>query len=85
MTKSKRWAMNRRDEGFWQKEERLSPEEREELLSERLREFVRYAYERSRTFRRRLEQKGISPEEIRGLEDLEKLPLIRKDDLTLGG
>lgn len=74
--------MNRRDEGFWQKEERFSPEEREELLSERLRKFVRYAYERSRTFRRRLEQKGISPEEIRGLEDLEKLPLIRKEDLT---
>ncbi len=51
------------------------------LQVERLRQTVRLAYDRVPLYRQRLTAAGISPDEIRSLADLARLPFITKDDL----
>ncbi len=46
-----------------------------------LHELVRYAYENAPYFRLLLDQNKINPNEIRLRDDLEKIPITRKDDL----
>ncbi|MCJ7836331.1 AMP-binding protein [Cuneatibacter sp. NSJ-177] len=48
----------------------------------RLQETVRYAYEKSRFYRRKMEEGGIRPEDIKSLEDLKRLPLTEPSDLA---
>ncbi len=45
---------------------------------------VRYAYEGSTFYRKRLDEAGVRPEGIRGLDDLAKLPFTTADDLRAG-
>ncbi len=72
-----------RKKGFFNERlETLSLQEREDYLSERLRKFITDAYQRSRAVRDKLDEGGISPDDIHGLEDLEKIPLMRKEDLA---
>lgn len=58
------------------------PEARRERLGARLRETVAHAFERAPRFRRSLEAAGLSPAEVRGLDDLARLPVVRKDALV---
>lgn len=59
-----------------------APRERlEELQLELLRKQMRYVYERSPAYRRKLEEAGIRPEEIKDLSDLKKVPFTTKDEL----
>lgn len=51
------------------------------LQEERLRRVVQYVYERVPFYRRALDERGLSPKAIRGLEDLPKLPFTKKTDL----
>lgn len=51
------------------------------LQDELFTETVRYAYERSPYYRKRLAELGIRPSRIRGIEDREKLPLTDRDEL----
>ena len=72
-----------RKKGFFDKRlETLSPQERRAYLSKKLTEFVTYAYQHSKAFREKVHEKGISPDDIHGLEDLEKIPLMRKEELA---
>jgi len=52
-----------------------------ELQNQRLREQVAYVYERVPFYKQALEEKGLRPSDIRGLEDLHKLPFTKKKDL----
>jgi len=71
-----------RKTGFFNKKpETLSPQKREVYLSKKLREFVKYAYGHSKAFREKLRGIRLSPDDIHGLEDLEKIPLMRKEDM----
>jgi len=45
---------------------------------------VRHAYEGSPVYRQRLDEAGISPKDIRSLEDLQKLPFTMANDLKEG-
>ena len=54
---------------------------RHELQSERLRDTVRRVYENVKPYRRKMEQAGVRPEDIRSIDDLQKLPFTTKDDL----
>ena len=75
--------LEKRKKGFFdKKQETLSPQKRDDHLSKKLLDFVQYAYEHSRVFREGLDEKGIEPADIQSLQDLEKLPLIKKDDLA---
>lgn len=51
------------------------------LQSERLREQVAYVYERVPFYRQALDERGLKPSDIRGIEDIHKLPFTRKKDL----
>ncbi len=48
---------------------------------ERLVKQVRHVYDNVEMYRKRMDEKGLKPEDIKGVEDLHKLPFITKDDL----
>jgi len=51
------------------------------LQSERLRDVVARVYERVPYYKEKLDAAGVSPEDIRGIEDIVRLPFTSKDDL----
>ena len=51
------------------------------LQSERLVEQVKFVYENVEFYRNKMDEAGLKPEDIKGIEDLHKLPFITKDDL----
>lgn len=68
--------------GYYQKEIECMPrEEIKKLQSERLVWQVKRMYERVELFRTRMDEKGLKPEDIKGVEDLHKLPFSYKQDL----
>jgi len=67
---------------YWNKEAETMPrEELQKLQLQRLREVVKYAYERVPFYRKRFEAAGIKPEDIKSLEDLKYIPFTSKADL----
>ncbi|NAZ30771.1 MAG: AMP-binding protein [Caldimicrobium sp.] len=67
---------------YWNKEAETMPrEELQKLQLQRLREVVKYAYERVPFYRKRCEAAGIKPEDIRSFEDLKYIPFTSKADL----
>ena len=59
----------------------MSRDELSALQSRRLRETVRHEYENVPLYRSRMDEKGVRPEDIRGIEDLCYLPFTEKTDL----
>ncbi|MDO5411654.1 MAG: phenylacetate--CoA ligase [Lachnospiraceae bacterium] len=55
--------------------------ELQKLQSERLVEQVKHVYKNVAFYRERMDEMGVKPEDIKGVEDLHKLPFINKDDL----
>ncbi|HSN92581.1 MAG TPA: phenylacetate--CoA ligase [Anaeromyxobacteraceae bacterium] len=53
----------------------------ERLQLDRLKAIVRRAFERVALFRRRMEERGVRPEDVRSLADLARLPFTVKTDL----
>ena len=51
------------------------------LQSERLVEQVKHVYANVEPYRKKMDEMGVKPEDIKGIEDLHKLPFITKDDL----
>ncbi len=66
---------------IWSKEETLSREEIEALQLERLKETVNRVYEKVAPYRKKMDDAGIRPEDIRSLSDLARLPFVTKQDL----
>jgi len=60
---------------------RMSQKERERYLDRKLRQLVVYAYQRAPSIRERFDKAGIDPTNVRGIGDLENLPVLRKDAL----
>ncbi|NPA84687.1 MAG: phenylacetate--CoA ligase [Crenarchaeota archaeon] len=61
--------------------EKAPRKEIEELQLKRLKHTVRWAYERVPMYKRKLDEAGVSPDDIRSLDDVRKLPFTYKDDL----
>jgi phenylacetate-CoA ligase len=61
--------------------ERMAPKERQKLLEDRMREIIEYAYEKAPAVMERFDKAGVKPADIRTVKDLEKIPMLRKDDL----
>ena len=61
--------------------ETMSQEQIRKLQSERLVKQVRHVYDNVPYYRAKMEEKGITPEDIHGVEDLHKLPFLTKSDL----
>ncbi len=51
------------------------------LQDERLVKQVRHVYDNVPYYRAKMEETGVTPEDIRGVADLHKLPFLSKDDL----
>lgn len=56
----------------------MSPTRIHAFRAHRLREIVRHAYRTVPFYRRLYDERGVRPEQIRGLDDLGKLPIIDK-------
>jgi phenylacetate-CoA ligase len=52
-----------------------------ELQDEKLRRLIRHAYRHVPYYRQRMQLNNLRPEDIRGQEDLAKLPLLSKEDV----
>ncbi|MBQ7986556.1 MAG: phenylacetate--CoA ligase, partial [Clostridia bacterium] len=67
---------------MWQKEiETMPREELRKLQSERLCWQVKRMYENVELFRKRMDEKGLTPDDIKSVDDLSKLPFSYKQDL----
>ncbi len=63
------------------KEETLSREEMEKIQLERLQETVKRVYEKVLPYRKKMDECGIKPEDVKSLADLSRLPFVTKQDL----
>ena len=69
-------------ENYYQKEiETASYEQIRQWQSERLVKTVKHVYENNKYYRRLMEEKGVTPDDIKSVDDLHKLPFLTKDDL----
>ncbi len=67
---------------YYQKEIETMPiEEIKKLQSEKLVRQVKHVYENVEYYRNLMDEKGVKPEDIKGIEDLHKLPFLTKSDL----
>ncbi len=67
---------------YYQKEiETMSYEEMKKLQSERLVKQVRHVWDNVPYYRSLMEKKGVTPDDIKGVDDLHKLPFLTKADL----
>lgn len=61
--------------------ETMPREEIEKDQSAKLVKQVKHVYENVEFYRKKMDEAGIKPEDIKGIEDLHKLPFVTKDDL----
>lgn len=67
---------------YYQKEIETMPlEDMRALQSERLVKQVKHVWDNVPYYRSLMEEKGLTPEDIKGVDDLHKLPFLTKDDL----
>lgn len=69
-------------ERYWNKEiECMSREDMKKLQSERLVAQVKHVYENVKYYRDLMDEKGVTPDDIKSVDDLSKLPFLTKADL----
>ena len=61
--------------------ETASPEQMRAWQDERLVKQVRHVWDNVPYYRKKMEEKGVTPDDIKGVDDLHKLPFLTKDDL----
>ena len=66
---------------FYHKEETFSAEEIRKLQSERLIKTVKHVYDNVPFYKKKFDDAGLKPSDIKGVEDLEKLPFTTKKDM----
>ena len=67
---------------YYQPEIETMPlEQLQSLQSERLAKQVKFVYDNVKFYHDKMDEAGVTPEDIHGIDDLHKLPFIDKDDL----
>ena len=67
---------------IWNKtKECMSFDERAELQGRRLHKIVDYVYHNTSFYREKMQELGVEPDDIRTIEDVNKLPFTTKQDL----
>ena len=61
--------------------ETMPVEQIQALQSERLAELVKFVYDNVKFYHDKMDELGVKPDDVKGIEDLHKLPFITKDDL----
>ena len=68
--------------GYFQKDIETMPREQiRQLQSERLVQTVKRVYDSVECYRKKMDEAGVKPEDIKGIEDITKLPFTVKHDL----
>lgn len=78
------WMITRDVEHYYESLNRsqwLSRPDLRELQDEKLRRLVRHAYRNVPYYRERMRERGLTPQDIRGQDDLHKLPFLSKKDI----
>jgi phenylacetate-CoA ligase len=71
-------------EDYWSRELDTAPVDRlRDMQSEKLRVAVRYAYACIPLYRRKFDAIGLEPGDIRGIQDLHKIPITTKQDMSV--
>jgi phenylacetate-CoA ligase len=71
-----------RKSGYWNRErETATPAARERYQGEWLRRLLDHAWDQAPGVRRRLERAGLRAEDIKGIDDLARLPVMKKSQL----
>ena len=74
--------LNQMEQRYYQKEIECMPvEDIKKLQSEKLVKQVKHVYENVPYYRDLMDKKGVTPDDIHGIEDLHKLPFLTKADL----
>lgn len=66
---------------IWAKEETMSRDEIEAIQLARLQETVTRVYEKVQPYRKKMDEAGVKPQDIRSLADLKRLPFVTKQDM----
>ena len=70
------------EQNYYQKEIETMPlEDMKKLQSEKLVKQVKHVYENVAYYRDLMDKKGVSPDDIKSIDDLHKLPFLSKADL----
>ncbi len=70
---------------YWnEKIECMELSEMKQLQSERLVKQVKHVWDNVPYYRKKMEEKGVTPDDIRSIDDLHKLPFLSKADLRDG-
>ena len=73
--------MRRYQMRYWQKEETMSVDEKKALQGERLIQTVERVYHNVPFYKKKMQDMGIEPGDIKGIDDLCNLPFTTKQDL----
>jgi len=66
---------------FYSEEEKLPQKKLESLMLERLKSLVERAYKNVPFYRKKFDEAGVKPKQIKSLKDVTKLPFTNKSDL----
>ncbi|MBI5575818.1 MAG: AMP-binding protein [Deltaproteobacteria bacterium] len=66
---------------YYEEQEKMSPKDRAGYQNRIFRETVRYAYEKAPGTRKKMDEAGVRPEDVKDVTDSNKIPLTRKADL----
>ncbi len=66
---------------FQQEIECMSRDELRKIQDEKLVKQVRHVWDNLPYYRKKMEEKGVTPDDIKSIDDLYKLPFLSKDDL----
>lgn len=65
---------------IWSTNETLDRDEIRLIQTEKLKKYVRYAYDNVPLYQQKFKEAGITPDDITSLDDLPKIPFTTKDD-----
>lgn len=66
---------------WFPRRETMSEGEREQLILGRIQQVMAHAWENSPFYKEKWSEAGIHPDHVKSLEDFEKVPVLRKDEL----
>ncbi len=70
------------EQNYYQKEiETMPAEQLRAMQSEKLVKQIKHVWDNCPPYRKLMEEKGVTPDDVKGIEDLHKLPFITKDTL----
>ncbi len=72
----------KRQSRFFDLKEKMAPSKRQALYEQRLAKMVRQGYQRAPTVRRVFDERNLKPSDIKTIKDLEKLPVISREQLV---